>query len=118
MHELHIADRVRVHGGYDYDPEFLKNPPDKARTGVVVKFIPTPSGKGAAVVKLDFPITCKGVTGDHFVLSLRQEGQTWTTKGPVHLELCDFLPEDKLFEDRKQGLWVESHAAIEVLKGT
>jgi hypothetical protein len=117
MKKLKIGNEIKLWGGYDYDPEFLKDPPHKARTGTVIKFIPTPSGNGAAVVKLDFPITCKEVTGDYLILTLRQEGQTWSTEGPVHLELCDFLPEDKLFSDRKQGLWVESHAEIQILKG-
>ena len=115
MKTLSIADRIKIHGGYDYDPEFLKEPPQKPRTGIVERFIPTPSGAGAAVVKLDFPITCKGTTGDILVLTLRQEGQTWATEGPVHLELCDFEPENKLYNERKQGVWVESHAAITIL---
>ena len=115
MKTLSIADRVKIHGGYDYDPEFLKDPPKKPRTGTVKRFIPTPSGAGAAVIKLDFPITCKVTTGDVLVLTLRQENQTWATEGPVHAELCDFEPEDKQYNERKQGVWVESHAAIKIL---
>ena len=106
MKKLSESDRVRIHGGYDYDPEFLKDPPLRQRIGTVDRFIPTSSGNGAAVVKLDFPITCKGITGDVLVLTLRQEGQTWATEGPVHLELCDFDPEDKICNERKQGIWV------------
>ena len=103
MHELHIADRVRVHGGYDYDPEFLKDPPNKARTGTVVKFIPTPSGKSAAVVKLDFPITCKGVTGDHIVLSLRQGGKHGQLWGQFILNCVIFYLKTNCLKNASKG---------------
>jgi hypothetical protein len=31
--------------------------------------------------------------------------------GTVHLELCDFEPEDRPWKTRRQGTWVESHAS-------
>ena len=102
MNELMQGNRIRLRGGYDYDPEFLNNPPNKERVGKVIKFIPGQNEEQAAVVKLDFPITCRGLTGNYLVLELRYVGQTWVTDGPVHLELCDFVPEDKKWNDRKE----------------
>jgi hypothetical protein len=31
----------------------------------------------------------------------------------VHIELCDFVPEAKPWDDRRRGVWVESHATYE-----
>ena len=115
MKKLKQGHRIKFRGGYDYDPEFLKQPPNKDRVGEVIKFIPGQNKEEAAVVKLDFPITCKGFTGNYLVLELRYEGQTWASDGPVHLELCDFFPDDKKWNVRKQGKWVESHASFDIL---
>ncbi len=115
MRKLEVGDIIKFRGGYDYDPLFLKNPPNRERIGKVIKFIPGQNKEQAAVVKLDFPITAQGTTGDIFVLELRYVGQTWETDGPVHIELCDFMPEDKSWQERRQGLWIESHASFEIL---
>jgi hypothetical protein len=50
------------------------------------------------------------MAGEFLVLEGRYAGQKWTDSGVVHVELCDFEPERKKWQDRKQGKWVESHA--------
>ena len=115
MKTLRKGNRIKLRGGDDYDPEFLKKPPNIDRTGEVIKFIPGQNKEEAAVVKLDFPITCKGKTGEYLVLELRYVGQTWETDGPVYLELCSFIPDNKKLNDREQGEWVESHASFDIL---
>jgi hypothetical protein len=115
MRKIEIGDTIKISGGYDYDPLFLKDPSNKKRIGKVIKFIPGQNKERAAIIKLNFPITAKGVTGDILVLELRYVGQTWETEGPVHIELCDFMPEDKSWKQRKQGEWIESHASLEII---
>ncbi len=66
-------------------------------------FIPGQNEPIAAVIRLDAPITAKGVTGDVLVLELRHVGTFWETTGTVHVELCDFTPERKRWQDRQQG---------------
>ena len=110
---LHVGDRVRVGGGYDAGLTWL--PAGEWRHGTLVEFIPGQNEKPAAVIKLDAPITAEGVTGEMLVLELRSVGAKWGPTETVHVELCDFSPEAKKWQDRRQGKWVESHATYERL---
>jgi hypothetical protein len=58
----------------------------------------------------------KKITGDIVVLELRHVGQTWQEPTPVHIELCDFMPDNKTWKDRKQGEWVEAAATITLVQ--
>jgi len=48
------------------------------------------------------------------VLQLRYAGQQWESIGTVHIELCEMEPEDRPWEQREGGAWVESHATYRV----
>jgi len=111
---LQIGDKIELSGGYDFDPLYLKNPPTSKRLGTVIQFIKGQNQEPAAVVKLDQKISGNVITGDIIVLELRYTGQTWKEPTPVHIELCDFIPEDKSWKDRKQGEWVESNASVTI----
>lgn len=113
---LQIGDKIELAGGYDYDPIYLKNPPAKDRKGTVIQFIKGQNDEPAAVVKLDQKISGEKVTGDIAVLELRHVGQTWQEPTPVHIELCDFIPEDKTWKDRKQGEWIEAAASVKLIQ--
>ena len=113
---LKIADRIELFGGYDYDPLFLKNPPADKRTGTVINFIAGQNQSKAAVVRLDNKFTGNKITGDIAVLELRYVDQTWSDKSPVHIELCDFMPDDKSWKDRRQGEWVEAAATLRIIE--
>lgn len=110
---LAVGDRIRVGGGYDAGSTWL--PQGASRDGTLVQFIPGQNEAPAAVVQLDLPITAEGVTGDTLVLELRYVGATWGRTETVHVELCDFTPEPKRWQERRQGKWVESHATYERL---
>jgi hypothetical protein len=107
--ELELGSRVKLSGGYDFEPTWLSG--RASVTGEVAAFIPGQNDMPAAVIKLDAPITADGVTGDILVLELRYVGAVWDASGVVHVELCDFSPEAKRWQDRRQGKWVESHAS-------
>ena len=106
--KLKIGDRIQIGGGYDMEPQWLNK--NQHYTGVVKAFIPGQNDSPAAVVKLDEPITFEEIKGDIIVLELRYVGAKWKKNEIVHVELCDFEPEEKLCKDRKKGKWVESHA--------
>ena len=113
---LQIGDKIELSGGYDYDPIYLKNPPATNRKGTVIQFIKGQNEEPAAVVKLDQKISGEKVAGDIVVLELRHVGQTWQEPTPVHIELCDFMPEDKAWKDRKQGEWLEAAATVKLIQ--
>ena len=113
---LKVGDKIELSGGYNYDPLFLKNPPASKRSGTVIQFIKGQNESQAAVVKLDQVISGEKITGDIVVLELRYVGQTWQEPTPVHIELCDFMPEDKTWKDRKQGEWIEAAATVKLVQ--
>jgi hypothetical protein len=112
-HSLSVGDQVSLAGGYDLEPDWLAGKP--ACLGVVTAFIPGQNQATAAVVKLDAPITVEGSTGEVVVLERRYDGAEWMETGTVHVELCDFTPEPKAWQHRRQGKWVESHASYKRL---
>lgn len=106
--QLVAGDQVELSGGYDPEPAWLGG--KSVYTGVVSQFIPGQNSTPAAVVQLDTPITVEGTTGDIVVLELRFEGAMWSETETVHVELCDFVPDKKAWQQRRRGKWVESHA--------
>ena len=112
MHEvgsISPGDRLVLSGGYDMAHRWLCGQPSHA--GTVVDLVPGQSEQPAVR-----PIEVDGVYGEFLVLETRYVGQTWGEKGVVHLELCDFEPERRKWQDRRQGKWVESHATYELEK--
>lgn len=109
-----VGSRVVIRGGYDLQPHWL-NGADRF-SGTIERFIPGQNAEPAMLVRLDSPLSVDGTTGDVLVLELRFVGQRWDTKGIVHLELCDFDPEPKAWQDRRQGRWIESHATYELVR--
>ena len=107
--QFFVGDRLEVSGGYDYDPRWLSD--RHAVLGTVISIIPGQNKEVAVVVNLDQPLSISPITGSIVVLELRNAGATWTASGTVHVELCDFQPEPKRWQDRRQGQWVESHAS-------
>jgi hypothetical protein len=87
--------------------------------GVVAKWIAGQNAEPACVVELDEPLTATGsvkgqtqtITGRVLVLEQRYVGATWADRGTVHVELCDFDPDDTSWATRRAGAWVESHAS-------
>jgi len=109
---LSVGDRLKLSGGYD-DARWLGGRP--AVFGRATSFIPGQNVPPALVVRLDEPLEVDGVRGDIVVLELRYVGSDWGRSGTIHVELCDFEPERKRWQDRRQGRWVESNATYEVV---
>ena len=105
------GDRIKLSGGYSFEPEWLAG--KQSVSGAVIAFLPGQNDTLAAVIKLDTPMTFEDVTGDVLVLELRYVGAEWSPVGVVHVELCDFMPEAKPWQERKKGKWAESHASYE-----
>jgi hypothetical protein len=110
---LEVGHRVYLSGGYNMKPAWLGD--SDGYSGEVIAFIPGKNEKSAAVVNLDSPIQVEKVRGNIVVLELRFAGEEWSESEVVNVELCDFMPEAKRWQDRRQGLWVESHADYKII---
>ena len=108
---LSVGDRVRLSGGYDMEPRWLKG--QFEYTGRVARFIPGQNESPAVVIELESPISVDGVIGNVLILELRYSGAQWEKINVVHVELCDFDPEARAWQHRRQGKWIESHASCE-----
>lgn len=110
---IEIGDRIKLWGGYDYDPRWLVG--KSHHIGFVIKKIPSQNSGDAIVIELDDEINIKEGKGKYIILETRYEGQTWNEYGPVHVELCDFIPDSLPFNERKQGKWIEAAASYEMI---
>ena len=111
--KLEIGSRVRLSGGYEMFPKWLKE--EKSYAGECIAFIEGQNTKPAAVVKLDNPIEFDGSCGDIVVLELRYVEASWAASGVVHIELCSFIPQSKSWKERRKGVWIESNASYETI---
>jgi hypothetical protein len=114
---LKAGDRIQLSGGYSMEPLYLKDPPSVYRTGQVLKFIKGQNATPAAVVKLDYQIKGEKIEGDILILEPRYVDQNWQDDGlgSVHIELCDFFPDDIEWKNRRQGEWIEAAASWEII---
>jgi hypothetical protein len=111
--KMRIGDRVLLTNGYDMEPQWLAG--GTGYHGTIEKFIPGQSDRPAAVVRFEQPVVVGGLAGNYAVLELRHVGATWGgSEETVHVELCDFVPDDIRWKDRRKGKWVESHATVMV----
>lgn len=111
--KLTVGDRLRLGGGYDWNPPWLQGQQHCMAT--ITRFIPGQNDAPAVVAHLDAPISIDEVTGRVVVLELRYKGAMWESANTVQIELCDFEPEAKTWKERRQGKWIESHATYEKL---
>jgi hypothetical protein len=105
--------RIRLSGGYDFEPRWLRG--RENITGTVEGFLPGQGAQPAALVRLDEPITVDDHVGAFLVLELRYVGAAWSRSNVVHLELCPERPPARSYDERPRGAWVESHATYELL---
>lgn len=124
---LQVGDRIWVGGGYaaNIEPEWMAAAGGDRYYGTVIEFIPGQNEQLAPVVELDEEIVLPAgagavrgqeLRGKYLVLELGHKGTDWSTPQPrTHVELCDFRPEPRRWQERRQGAWVESHATWDYL---
>ena len=111
---IKTGDRVYISGGYDYDVNWLNG--NEGYQATAVKFIPGQNDTDGLLVEFDEEIVTKDShKGKYAVLELRHENTSWVSDQSVHIELCDFLPEEKPWDERKKGVWVEAAANIRLV---
>ena len=121
MKKLKPKDKIKLYGGYDMDPPWLKDRDYHYAT--VLRFIDNKIEKRknderlSAVIEFDNDFEFKGFKGKFGVIMGRLEGQQWETKGTVHvyLLLSEIMKQEEMTEENSR--WVESHASYEKMKG-
>jgi hypothetical protein len=124
--ELAVGDKVFVYGSYGFEPDWLTASGGRGGYyGRVIEFIPGQNEKPGAVVEVDDEIilpegagaaTGSMVRGKFLVLELAWVDNDWTKRPTrVHVELCDFRPEPTSWQERRKGVWVESHADYRIV---
>ncbi|MBN2190740.1 MAG: hypothetical protein JW728_05975 [Candidatus Aureabacteria bacterium] len=83
-------------------------------SGTVLCFIPGQHEAPSAVIKLDQTVECEQIKGNILILELRYIDSKWSSRSEVHMELCDFIPEPRRWEERRQGITLERNAVYEV----
>lgn len=109
MRPLDVGDRLRLSGGYQFEPAWLAG--TSHRDAAIIAFYNEAADRRAAIVKFDECLKVEAGVGEFAVLRLRYVGAQWTDEGYVHIELCDFMPELKPDADRRQGILIETHAS-------
>jgi len=119
MHELKPGDRIRLFGGYDMDPHWLKN--RGCHFATILRFIDNNIAKRShderlsAVIEFDDGFECKGFKGKFGILLGRWEGQLWEAKGVVHVYLLAAEIKQQEEMTRENSCHIESHASYEKL---
>jgi hypothetical protein len=109
---MKTGDRVFVSSG-SMAPKWLTGG-RRGLCGVLERFVPGQNDVPAAVVKLDEPLEVDGARGQYLQLDLRYVGRTWDEPMAVaSAELCDFLPDDRPWQERPRGFGIESHTTLE-----
>jgi hypothetical protein len=121
MKILKPNDRIKLYGGYDIKPPWMKG--REYHFAKVLRFIDNKIEKRknderlAAVIEFDEEIEFKGFKGKFGLIMGRWEGQQWEIKGIVHI----YLLESAIFEQeemtQEKSCWIESHANYEKING-
>jgi hypothetical protein len=116
---LQPGDRIRLFGGYDMDPPWLRD--RDCHYATVLKFFDNgiEKRKGderlSAVIEFDEPLSFEGLEGKYGVITGRWEGQKWERKGVVHVDLVDREISDSSELTKDSSRWMESHASYECI---
>jgi hypothetical protein len=121
MNKLRPGDRIRLFGGYDMVPLWLRD--RDCYSATVLKFFDNriEKRKGderlSAVIEFDDPVSFEGLQGKFDVITGRWEGQLWEKQGVVHVYLTEREISEPSELDNANSRWMESHASYECIDG-
>jgi hypothetical protein len=92
LDKLKVGDRIRLFGGYDMKPTWLKGG-DGYNARVLSFFDNEIGGRDgdsalSALIEFEEEIESEGFLGKFGFITGRWEGQTWETEGAVHVNIC------------------------------
>lgn len=114
MDRLNINDRIKLSGGYDQVPAWLKggNGYYATVTGFFDNGIEEREGDERLSVSIEFDeeLENKGLIGKYGYLLSRWKDNVWTTTGTAHLYLTSIHINKSTDITKENSVWVESHA--------
>jgi len=119
MSRLQPGHRVRLFGGYDMKPPWLRD--RDSYNATVLKFFDngiekrTGDERLSAVIEFDELVSFEGLQGKYGVIFGRWEGQRWEKQGVVHVYLTDHEISGSSELDKLHSRWMESHASYECI---
>ena len=117
MKKLKVGDKIKLFGGYDWDPPWLKA--HDCFLATILRFFDNGIEKRngderlSATIEFDNPITFKNITGKYGVILGRWEGQKWESTGVVHVHLSNTEIFNSKDMNESNSVWMESHASYE-----
>ncbi len=119
MEKLEIGDRIKLSGGYDNNPLWLKG--GSGYNAKVTGFFDNETegrrddSRISASIEFDKEIEYEGIKGKYGFILGRWEGQKWEKSGTVHCHICS-VPISKASDITKENtVWAESHAHYECI---
>lgn len=116
---VEIGDRLKVTGGYEYDPNWLKG--KDGCVGTVIRFLwEGDDRRKKLVLDLGEDFTTCEFKGRYLILFLRDSGDHWEDEGVVHVVVGNSIPKDVesigVAADPSSGFkWVEAAASYKIL---
>jgi hypothetical protein len=116
---VEIGDRLKVTGGYEYDPNWLKG--KEGCIGTVIRFLwEGDDRRKKLVLDLGEEFTTCEFKGRYLILFLRGDEDHWEDEGVVYVVVGNSIPKDVesigVAADPKTGFkWVEAAASYKIL---
>jgi len=123
MNRLKESDTIKLSGGYDYDPPWLKSMKRRKDhfRATVLRFFDNQIAERkederlSAAIEFDEIVDFEGLKGKYGFIMGRWEGQKWETSGVVHVHLTN----KEIFEasniTKDDSRWMESHASYKMI---
>jgi len=121
MDRLEPGNRIKLFGGYDMQPRWLKD--RDCYYATVLGFFDngiekrTGDERLSAAIEFDDAVGFEGLEAKFGVILGRWVGQRWEEKGVVHVYLVDRQISNPSEITKDNSRWMESHASYERIDG-
>ncbi|HSG42267.1 MAG TPA: hypothetical protein VLA72_03850 [Anaerolineales bacterium] len=119
MKRLKVGDRIKLSGGYDMNPPWLKG--GSGYLAKVTGFFDNDIGKRkgderlSASIEFETEMEHQGFKGKYGFILGRWESQEWETSGTVHCHIAAIPITKSQDITENNSVWAESHAHYEVV---
>lgn len=105
------GEEVILSGGYDSKRKWG----EEEKLALVIKFFPGQGHNPALLIEFRDPLSFVGFDAKYAILELRFENAQWRDGAVCFVEVFSHLPEEKPWNERQHGPFVESRAVVKKL---